>query len=80
MGKFSSRSKDGARSYPPLPINRTLKLHLRVPSILRSCLKFLAILKRLNFQGLVSGFCLPIGGYFGSFFAFFTSDSLAIFL
>ncbi len=33
MGKFRSRSKDGARSYPPLPINRTLKLHLRVPSI-----------------------------------------------
>ena len=33
MGKFCSRSKDGTRSYPPLPINRTLKLHLRVPSI-----------------------------------------------
>ena len=32
----------------------------------RSCLKFLTILKRLNFQGPVSGFCLPIGGYFGS--------------
>ena len=33
---------------------------------LRSCLKFLAILKRLNFQGAVSGFCLPIGGYLGA--------------
>ena len=32
----------------------------------RSCLKFLTILKRLKFQGPVSGFCLPIGGYFGS--------------
>ena len=37
---------------------------------LRSCLKFLAILKRLNFQEPVSGFCLPIGGYFGSFLRF----------
>ena len=36
----------------------------------RSCLKFLAILKRLDFQGAVSGFCLPIGGYFGSFLRF----------
>ena len=32
----------------------------------RSCLKFLTILKRLKFQGPGSGFCLPIGGYFGS--------------
>ena len=39
-------------------------LHSGVP--LRSCLKFLTILKRLNFQGPVSGFCLPIGGYSGS--------------
>ena len=37
---------------------------------LRSCLKFLAILKRLNFQGAVSGFCLPIGCYFGAFLRF----------
>ena len=37
---------------------------------LRSCLKFLAILKRLNFQEPVSGFCLPIEGYFGSFLRF----------
>ena len=32
----------------------------------RSCLKFLAILKRLDFQGPGSGFCLPVGGYSGS--------------
>ena len=52
-------------------------------------LKFLEILKRLDFQGPVSGFCLPVGGCFGSWlsearlslsFAFFTSDSLAILL
>ena len=29
----------------------------------RSCLKFLAILKRLDFQGAGSGFCLPVGVY-----------------
>ena len=28
-------------------------------------LKFLAILKRMDFQGAVSGFCLPIGGFSG---------------
>ena len=39
-------------------------------SLLRSCLKFLAILKRLNFQGAFSGFCLSIGGNFGSFLHF----------
>ena len=33
---------------------------------IRSCLKFLEILKRLDFQGAGSGFCLPIGGYSGS--------------
>ncbi|MBO8433285.1 MAG: hypothetical protein IAB08_08365 [Bacteroidetes bacterium] len=38
--------------------------------LFRRCLKFLAILKRLNFQGPVSGFCLPIGGYFGSCWRF----------
>ncbi len=32
--------------------------------ILRSCSKFLAILKRLDFQGAVSGFCSPIGREF----------------
>ena len=32
----------------------------------RSCLKFFTILKRLDFQEPGSGFCLPIGGYFGS--------------
>ena len=32
----------------------------------RSCLKFLTILKRLDFQGAGSGFRLPIGGYSGS--------------
>ena len=53
---------------------------------LRSCLKFLAILKRLDFQGPGTGFCLPVEGYSGSWarlslsFAFFTSDSLVIFL
>ena len=42
----------------------------RCPMLVRSCLKFLAILKRLNFQGAVSGFCLPIGCYFGAFLRF----------
>ena len=37
----------------------------RMSNVFRSCLKFLAILKRLDFQGAGTGFCLPIGGYSG---------------
>ena len=48
--------------------------HTRIPprrettkkQFLRSCLKFFTILKRMNLEGAVSGFCLPIGGYLGS--------------
>ena len=37
----------------------------RMSNVFRSGLKFPAILKRLDFQGPGSGFCLPIGDYSG---------------
>ena len=86
------------------PPSKTLRLRpsnsqecsFRLSFNMRSCLKFLAILKRMDFQGAVSGFCLQrcsmiawsrrnqsklwFPARLSLSFAFFTSDSSAILL